>query len=148
MKKISMPGEMARCARLLRRLRARTTAPRWRIRIVVVPFLAIRFAILETASCSREQVLQTAASDAARLVMTGQAQAQSLNSTTFKNYVCSRIFGLFNCQGGLKIDVRTYTAFTSANTSKPIDANGNLNTSSFGFQPGVAGDIVVVLPGL
>jgi len=34
--------------------------------------------------------------------------------------------------------------FASVNLSKPIDANGNLNTANFGYEPGGPGDIVVV----
>jgi Flp pilus assembly protein TadG len=111
--------------------------------IVIVPFLAVLFAIIETALVFfAGQVLETAAYEGARLIMTGQAQAQGLNATTFKNYVCGKIFGLFDCQSGLQIDVRTYQSFTTP--TKPVDANGNLDTSGFQFQPGAAGDIVVV----
>lgn len=113
--------------------------------IVVVPFLALLFAIIETALVFfAGQVLETATADAARLILTGQAQTQNLNATTFKNAVCARVFGLFDCQAGLKIDVRTYPAFADANTQKPVDENGNLDTSGFTFQPGSPGDIVVV----
>ena len=43
----------------------------------------------------------------------------------------------------MKVDVRTYSSFNSADMTKPIDANGNLQTS-FQYQPGGPGDIVVV----
>ena len=114
--------------------------------IVVFPFLALLFAIIETALVFfAGQVLETAAANSARLILTGQAQAQNLNAATFKNQVCGRIFGLFDCQGGLQIDVRTYAAFANATVAKPVDPNtGLLDTTGFTFQPGVAGDIVVV----
>ena len=114
--------------------------------IVVFPFLALLFAIIETALVFfAGQVLETAVADSARLILTGQAQAQNLNAATFKNQVCNRIFGLFDCQGGLQIDVRTYAAFANATAIKPVDPNtGLLDTTGFTFQPGVAGDIVVV----
>lgn len=113
--------------------------------IVVVPFLAILFAIIETALVFfAGQVLETAAADAGRLIMTGQAQKLGLNANTFKNFVCTRIFGLFDCQAGLQLDVRTYQSFANATALKPIDQNGNLDTSGFTYQPGVAGDIVVI----
>jgi hypothetical protein len=52
---------------------------------------------------------------------------------------------LFNCQAGLYVDVKSYTSFASMNNSQlPLDANGNLQTGSFGYQPGGPGDIVVV----
>ena len=113
--------------------------------IVVVPFLALLFAIIETALVFfASQVLETAVADSARLIMTGQAQTQNLNATTFKTQVCARIFGLFDCANGIKIDVRTYASFANASTAKPIGTDGNIDTSNFGFQPGQPGDIVVV----
>jgi hypothetical protein len=52
---------------------------------------------------------------------------------------------VFNCASGLYVDVKTYTAFSSIDNSKlPVDSNGNLQTSSFTYQPGGPGDIVVV----
>jgi hypothetical protein len=51
---------------------------------------------------------------------------------------------LFNCNSGLYVDVKNYNSFATINTAKPIDANGNLQTGDFGYQPGGPGDIVVV----
>jgi len=113
--------------------------------IVVAPFLALMFAIMETAIVFfAGQTLETAAADSARLIMTGQAQTASYTAAQFKNAVCAKILGLFNCQSGLQIDVKTYTSFSSVSNAKPIDANGNLQTSNFGYSPGGPGDIVVV----
>ncbi len=112
--------------------------------MVAAPFLALMFAILETAIVFfAGQVLETAAADSARLVMTGQAQKGGLSQEKFKEEVCKRILGLFDCDGGIKVDVRTYSSFAAANTSKPIDANGNV-TFTPAYQPGAPGDIVVV----
>ena len=112
--------------------------------MVAAPFLALVFAIMETAMVFfAGQVLETAAGDSARLIMTGQAQNQSFDQSKFKEEVCARVFGLFNCSGGVHIDVKTYTSFASVDTSPPIDSNGNL-IQNFGYQPGLPGDIVVV----
>ena len=114
--------------------------------LVVFPFLALLFAIIETALVFfAGQVLETAVADSARLILTGQAQALNLNAATFKDKVCERIYGLFNCQGGLQIDVRTYASFVNATITKPVDPNtGLLDTTGFAYQPGVACDIVVM----
>ena len=112
--------------------------------MVAAPFLALVFAIMETALVFfAGQVLETAAADSARLIMTGQAQNQSFDQAAFKDAVCSRIYGLFNCTGGIYIDVKTYTSFASVDTTPPIDQNGKLITN-FSYQPGAPGDIVVV----
>jgi Flp pilus assembly protein TadG len=112
--------------------------------LVAAPFLALVFAILETALVFfASQVLETAAADSARLILTGQAQTSGLNQTQFKQEVCNRIYGLFDCASGIKVDVRTYNSFSSANMAKPIDANGNV-TFTPSYQPGSPGDIIVV----
>jgi Flp pilus assembly protein TadG len=113
--------------------------------MVAAPFLALMFAIMETALVFfASQTLETAVADSARLIMTGQAQSQSFDAAAFKNAVCSKIGGLFNCSTGLYVDVKTYSSFGSVDNSAPLDANGNLKTSSFGYTPGGPGDIVVV----
>jgi Flp pilus assembly protein TadG len=113
--------------------------------LVAAPFLALVFAIMETALVFfAGQTLETAAADSARLIMTGQAQLQGFDQAKFKQEVCARIYGLFSCNTGLYVDVKKYDSFASIDTSKPIDANGNLKTGDFGYQPGGPGDIVVV----
>src|ERR1043165_2440678 len=113
--------------------------------IVAAPFLALMFAIMETALVFfADQTLETAVADSARLIMTGQAQSQNFNAAAFKTQVCSKISGLFDCSGGLYVDVKTYTSFGSVDNSPPVDSNGNLKTSSFGYTPGGPADIVVV----
>jgi len=112
--------------------------------MVAAPFLALMFAIMETALVFfASQTLETAVADSARLIMTGQAQSQSFTQAQFKSAVCAKIGGLFDCAGGLQIDVKTYTSFGSVDNSAPLDANGNLKTN-FGYTPVGPGDIVVV----
>jgi Flp pilus assembly protein TadG len=111
--------------------------------LVAAPFLAMVFAILETALvCVAGQALETAAADSARLIMTGQAQNAGYDQVKFKEAVCAKIYGLFNCNGGLHVDVKNYPSFASIPTAKPI-TNGNMDTN-FGYSPGNPGDIVVV----
>jgi len=113
--------------------------------MVATPFLAMLFAITETTLVFfAGQTLETAAADSARLIMTGQAQMQNFDQAKFKQAVCDRIHGLFNCVANLYVDVKTYKAFADIDTKNPVDANGNLKSDSFGYQPGGPGDIVVV----
>ena len=112
--------------------------------MVAAPFLALMFAIMETAIVFfASQTLETAVADSSRLIMTGQAQTANFTETQFKQAVCAKILGLFDCANGIKIDVKKFSGFSSIDNSKPIDANGNLLTN-FGFDPGKQGDIVVV----
>ena len=111
--------------------------------LVAAPFLAMVFAIMETAMIFfAGQALETSAAEGARLIMTGQAQTAGYNQAAFKNAVCAKVYGLFDCQGGLIIDVKNYTSFSGINTDKPI-TNGVANLTA-GYAPGGPGDIVVV----
>lgn len=112
--------------------------------ILALPFLALVGAIFESALCFLAgQVLDTAVADAGRLIRTGQAQASGYNEAAFKTQICNRLYVLFNC-ANLAIDAKIYTNFTSANTSMPIDADKNFDTSGFTFQMGGSSQIVVV----
>ena len=132
---------MARIAR--RFVRQQDGAAAVEFALVAAPFLAMVFAIIETAIVFfAGQALETAAADSARLIMTGQAQNAGYDQTKFKEAVCGKIYGLFNCNGGLFVDVKNYPAFASIPAGKPI-TNGNMDTNT-GYSPGNPGDIVVV----
>lgn len=112
--------------------------------IVAAPFLALTFAIIETALVFfAGQALETAAADASRLIMTGQAQTQGFDAAAFKQAACAKIYGLFDCANGVYVDVKTYSNFASVDTSNPVNSNGTLNTN-MSYQPGGPGSIVVV----
>jgi Flp pilus assembly protein TadG len=132
-------------SRLLRRfVRRQEGAAAVEFALVAAPFLALTFAILETAMVFfAGQTLEAAAADSARLIMTGQAQSAGYSAAQFKTQVCNRIYGLFDCANGMMVDVKTYTSFSSINTAMPV-ANGQVNTASMSYTPGEPGDIVVV----
>jgi Flp pilus assembly protein TadG len=112
--------------------------------MVAAPFLLLMFAIMETAFVFfAGQTLETAVADSSRLIMTGQAQTQGFNQTKFKEEVCARIYGLFDCANGVHIDVKKYTEFNSVDLTPPLDSNGNFQNNQT-YTPGCPGDIVVV----
>lgn len=112
--------------------------------MVAAPFLALIFAIMETAIIFfSSQTLETAVADSARLIMTGQAQTQGFDQGAFKNAVCAKIYGLFDCQNGVYVDVKKFSSFAAVSMPSPLDANGNF-TNNMGYSPGGPGDIVVV----
>ena len=113
--------------------------------LVAAPFLALTFAIMETAIVFfAGQALETAAPTRARLIMTGQAQTQGFSGAVQ--------------DGGLRQDLRpvrlrrTASMSTSRPTptspaitmTNPVDANGNFQTPTSAITPGGPGDIVVV----
>lgn len=118
--------------------------------LVAAPFLALVFAIMETAlAFFAGQALQTAVTQSARLIMTGQAQNGNFNAAQFQQQVCSYITGLFNCPSGVMVNVQTFSSFSAADVAmpamlNPFNSNGTVNQSSLGYNPGGPGDIVVV----
>lgn len=111
--------------------------------LVAGPFFFLLFAIIEIAMVFfAGQLLEAATATASRMIMTGQAQARSFDQSAFKNEICSRTNALMNCSG-IAVDVRTYTSFGTAGTSKPI-SGGQVAYGSMGYNQGTGGDIVVV----
>ena len=92
------------------------------------------------------QVLQTAATSAGRLVLTGQAQNANYTAAQFKSNVCASLTVMFNCASNLYIDVESTStsSFSGINLANPTNSNGTLNTSGFGYSLGNPGDLVIV----
>lgn len=112
--------------------------------MVALPFLSLLFAIIETALVFfAGQTLEAAASQASRLIMTGQAQQANYTATDFKNAVCSRIDGLFDCASGMTVDVQKYSTFGSIANTAPV-SDGNLDPSKAGYALAGPGCIQVV----
>ncbi|OAF19093.1 MULTISPECIES: TadE/TadG family type IV pilus assembly protein [Bradyrhizobium] len=125
--------------------------------LVAPMFFALLFAIIETALMFfASQVLETITQNSARVVLTGQSQSGTValcavnsvstpcTQATFKNYVCSQIPALFDCNS-LIVDVESYSnSFASIPAAAKLDASCNLNTTSMGFSPGTSSQVVVV----
>jgi Flp pilus assembly protein TadG len=112
--------------------------------LVMLPFLAVLMAIIESAIVLfAGQVLQTATTNSARQIMTGQAQTAGLSAAQFKTSVCASLTVMFNCSN-LYIDVESFPSFSSVSLASPTNANGTLNSGNFGYSPGNPGDVVVV----
>jgi Flp pilus assembly protein TadG len=118
--------------------------------LVAAPFLGLIFAIVETALVFfAGQTLEAAATDSARLIMTGQPQNAGYSQDQFKTQVVCNFLktgiSLFNCESGVTVDVKSYSNFAAiSSTTPPFDANGQIDNSKVSYTPGNAGDIVVV----
>src|ERR1700677_2991871 len=84
--------------------------------LIAPAFIALLVAVLETAVfLFAQSALQTAAVQAGRLFMTGQAQ--NLSQSAFKTQICQNYLpSVFNCNS-LVVVVQSYSSFASANTS-------------------------------
>ncbi|MEO6842057.1 MAG: TadE family protein [Bradyrhizobium sp.] len=146
---------------LLRRFRRnRSASAAVEFALVAPVFFGLLFAIIETAMMFfASQVLETITQDSARMLMTGQAQtgqvpvcadpvsgaAAPCTQATFKNYVCSQIPGLFNCNSpnGIFVDVESYPQFSNVVINSQIDGSGTF-INNMQYSPGGACAIVVV----
>jgi Flp pilus assembly protein TadG len=119
--------------------------------LIAVPFLALIAGLLQTFLLFFAQAtLENVTRASARQIMTGQAQTQEagMSSTAaaaaFQQTVCNNAGVLFTCSG-LIVDVRVANNWTSADTSMLVltyNSSGQVNNVQ--FNPGNAGDIVVV----
>jgi len=113
--------------------------------LVAAPFLALLFAIIETALVFfAGQSLEAAVAYAGRLVMTGQAYNSGYTQTTFKNAVCTNMPSFFDCQAKLFVSVENFTKFGDASTTPPYNSQGQLDTSKMVYHPGEPGEVIVV----
>lgn len=116
---------------------------------IALPFLMLLAAILETALMFwTSQVLEESVSQASRRLLTGESHSRypATNPQAFKSDVCAGASAMVDCDK-LIVDVRTYSSFANAKTgvdgSNPISAGG-LNTTGFGYNQPMPGQIVVV----
>lgn len=123
---------------------------------IAAPFLALLFAILETALVFfAGQTLEAATADASRLILTGQAQttnfktgladANGFSKADFKDAICQRIIAMFDCNGSIYVNVQSYNTFDAIDTSPPpLKTDGSFDASKMGYSPGGPGAIVIV----
>lgn len=112
--------------------------------LIAVPFVALLFAIIETALVFfGGQTLETAVANAARQIRTGQAQQNGVSAEEFKQMICQDVGVLFDCGSKMHVDVRTFADFDSVDVTQPFDEDGDLK-DDFEYDPGGSGEIVIV----
>jgi len=112
--------------------------------LLAIPFFTLIFAIMETAIIYFASAsLEGALTDNARQIRTGQSQTAGIGASEMKKAICADAVLLSNCEKELRLDVRSFSSWSSVKVPDPLDAKGNL-TLTQSFQPGDASDIVVV----
>ena len=112
--------------------------------LIAPAFLAVLIAIFQTAIfLFAQSVLQTAADQAGRYFMTGQAQNGAWSASTLQTKICPTIQALFTC-GNVIVVVQNYASFAAANTSAPQLYSNGQPVTNFAFDPGTPGEIMVV----
>jgi Flp pilus assembly protein TadG len=114
--------------------------------LVAVPFLALLVALIQTFLVFfAQELLESVVQQSSRLILTGQVQSQQMTQSVFQQAVCNQVVILFNCSG-LMVDVQVANTWSSARPSAPtltFNAQGQV-TNTWQFNPGNAGDIVIV----
>ena len=112
--------------------------------LVATPFFLLLFGILEIALIFfATAVSEDAVSEAARDIRTGEVQTLGQTEVDFRGAICARIDVIADC-GRLRVDVRTFDNFNAADMGAPMTEEGELDDEHFTFEPGEAGDVVVV----
>jgi Flp pilus assembly protein TadG len=116
--------------------------------LVAPPFLAIMFAIIETGMIYfTTQVMEKAVYNAGRTIMTGAVMRTpgppAAKIARFKTEMCGQVSWFINC-GDLVYDVQAYQTFGDTDQNLPV-RDGNLDMGVLPrFNPGTAGQVVVV----
>lgn len=96
--------------------------------LLAIPFFSILCAILETAVVFLAgQLLDSAVQDTSRFLRTGQMQAAKYDLPKFRTNLCTRLYGLFDCDK-LFIDVQVLSSFNAANIKAPVDPTCTAST--------------------
>jgi Flp pilus assembly protein TadG len=142
-------------AAVARLYRCRRGATAVEFALIAVPFFALLIAICQTGLIFlAQEELQTATSQAARLILTGQAQKQGLSAGQFQQDVCGNVAAMLTCSG-IYVNVQKFSSFQGMTPLNPVQS-GNFDSAALSFQTGGPGDIVLVqtfyqwpvLPGL
>jgi Flp pilus assembly protein TadG len=136
-------------SRLSRFLRNDNGATAVEFSIVALPFFALMFAILETAlAFFTQNYFEDTLARVSRQVRTGQAQKASMSSDDFKTAMCAYLTPMFNCPGGVTVDLKKYSTFAAMDLGIPTVTTGpnkgNLDTTNTSFVKGSGGDIILV----
>jgi Flp pilus assembly protein TadG len=136
---------LRRRARVLPRFcRAQNGATAVEFALIAPVFLATLLAMFQTCIFLFAQAaLQSAANEAARLFLTGQAQSQGLSATQVVTQVCPT--ALFNCNN-MYIVVQSAASVGSLSTSAPAMYNSGqaITQAGYTYSPGTPGQVMVV----
>jgi Flp pilus assembly protein TadG len=136
------------CARTVIRFAvARRGATAVEFALVAPAFLALLFGIFQVTIFMFAQLhLQNAATQAGRLIMTGQVQSAGTTQANFKtNDVCPLLGPMFTC-ANVYVNVQNYSNFCTASTTPPaLTYNGSgVVNNTWAYNIGSAGQIMVV----
>lgn len=126
--------------------RAKEGAAAVEFALVLGPFIWLLLAIAEVTMIGFAQTsLDYAMSETSRRIRTGEVQSQNMSEAQLRQEICTELnrFLAMACNN-LMIDVDSYDSFVAVANPNPLNANGTMNTSNFGYNPGQPSQIVLV----
>lgn len=106
--------------------------------LVVLPFMVLLGVVLETGvMLFTEYTLQASVQQAARLMRTGQAQAQGMSAAAFKTEICKTASIIMDCSGGVTVYTESAPSFAALKAKLPSSldigkkSDGTLSTASY-----------------
>lgn len=114
--------------------------------LIAMPFFFLIFGLLEVCVLFiMSAILEHGVIESSRSIRTGQMQENGFGEIAFKTALCAQLFDLMDCDGKLRLDVKTFDSFSGTANPAVIDpATGEVDDSDFDFDAGEANDIVVV----
>ncbi len=112
--------------------------------LIALPFFALLYGIMQVSLLyMAQEVLETGVHEAARLIRTGQAQANGQDEAALRTLICANTSGLIpNCQSDLILDVRSFPTFQAVALPPPLGGDGEINNAT-SFSPGVGSEVVI-----
>lgn len=112
--------------------------------LVSIPFFLLFFSILEQGFFFfANRLIDAGVYDVARDIKTRQVNSGNTTEAQFRTMLCNKtLMKLFKCDG-LSIDVREIASFVKP-SDPPVNPDGSLDTSGFGFAPGGRSTINVI----
>jgi Flp pilus assembly protein TadG len=111
------------------------------------PFFFLMMGTMEAGmTLFSEHSIQQATTTASRLIRTGQAQGGGFSAEEFKQRLCQNLPAMLDCDK-VYINVEVRTSFSDAQDRADASSDGQLDesvTNGAAFEPGNAGDIIVV----
>lgn len=112
--------------------------------LIAGPFFFFLMALVEVAAVFfASTVIENAVLESAREIRTGQVQAGGMDADGFRDAVCARVEVIADCNR-LEFDVRVFEDFDTSGAPGAINGDGELDDENMGYDPGEAGDIVMV----
>lgn len=127
----------------LRFIKAREGATAVEFALIAGPFFLLLIGLIEIALFFfASTMIETATTEAAREIRTGEVMVAGDGPGEFRNRICARAGAILDCTR-IQVDVRRVTSFSAAQLGALV-GEGGVDSSGFGFDPGGPGEIVVV----